>query len=142
MPISRCTAGICHTGGDMTGEERLEAFEKMLETILSQYRTVSEKMAALKAEGKERPSHTASFLPASCSIRQFYPIIRHMAFGRKVKNSACRIKKGRFDMRTAALLDPTFHFSYLYNIVLYRKSSRSMKQRNANGKRHPQVCRI
>lgn len=38
----------------MTGEERLEAFEKMLETILSQYRTVSEKMAVLKAEGKEK----------------------------------------------------------------------------------------
>ena len=41
----------------MTAEERLEAFEKMLETILSQYRTVSEKMAALKAEGKEKIAH-------------------------------------------------------------------------------------
>ena len=38
----------------MTREERLEAFEKMLEAILSQYRTVSEKMAVLKAEGKEK----------------------------------------------------------------------------------------
>ena len=35
-------------------EERLNAFEKMLSDILSQYDSVSEKMMALKAEGKEK----------------------------------------------------------------------------------------
>ena len=34
-------------------EERLIAFEKMLSDILSQYDSVTEKLAALKAEGKE-----------------------------------------------------------------------------------------
>lgn len=35
-------------------EERLNAFEKMLSDILSQYDSVSKKMMALKAEGKEK----------------------------------------------------------------------------------------
>lgn len=33
-------------------EERLNAFEKMLSAILAQYDSVTEKLAALKAEGK------------------------------------------------------------------------------------------
>lgn len=35
-------------------ETRLEAFEKMLEAVLSQYDSVVEKMDKLKAEGKEK----------------------------------------------------------------------------------------
>ena len=35
-------------------EERLNAFEKMLSDILSQYDSVTKKMAALKSEGKEK----------------------------------------------------------------------------------------
>ena len=36
------------------GEKRLEAFEKMLEAILSQYDLVAAKMDKLKSEGKEK----------------------------------------------------------------------------------------
>ena len=35
-------------------EKRLEAFENMLAAILSQYTSTVEKMARLKAEGKEK----------------------------------------------------------------------------------------
>ena len=35
-------------------DERLEAFEKMLNAILFQYNSTVEKMAKLKAEGKEK----------------------------------------------------------------------------------------
>ena len=35
-------------------EERLNAFEKMLSDILEQYDSVTEKLAALKVEGKEK----------------------------------------------------------------------------------------
>ena len=35
-------------------EERLNAFEKMLSDMLAQYDSVTEKLAALKAEGKEK----------------------------------------------------------------------------------------
>ena len=35
-------------------EERLNAFEKMLSDILAQYDSVTEKLTALKAEGKEK----------------------------------------------------------------------------------------
>ena len=35
-------------------EKRLEAFEKMLASVLSQYDTVSQKMAELKEQGKEK----------------------------------------------------------------------------------------
>lgn len=35
-------------------EKRLEAFEKMLKTILLKYDSAGEKMAKLKAEGKEK----------------------------------------------------------------------------------------
>ena len=35
-------------------EKRLESFENMLKAILSQYDSTVEKMAKLKAEGKER----------------------------------------------------------------------------------------
>lgn len=35
-------------------EERLKAFEKMLSDILAQYDLITEKLAVLKAEGKEK----------------------------------------------------------------------------------------
>ena len=35
-------------------EERLNAFKKMLADILAQYDSVTEKLAALKADGKEK----------------------------------------------------------------------------------------
>ena len=35
-------------------EERLNAFEKMLSDILAQYDSVTDKLASLKAEGKEK----------------------------------------------------------------------------------------
>ena len=35
-------------------EKRLEAFEKMLDAALSQYDSTTEKMARLKADGKEK----------------------------------------------------------------------------------------
>ncbi len=35
-------------------EERLNTFEKMLSDILEQYDSVTEKLTALKAEGKEK----------------------------------------------------------------------------------------
>lgn len=35
-------------------EQRLEAFEKMLKAILSQYNSTAEQMNKLKAEGKEK----------------------------------------------------------------------------------------
>ena len=38
----------------MTKEERLTAFEEMLAAILERYETTTEKMTALKAEGKEK----------------------------------------------------------------------------------------
>ena len=43
-------------------EQRLEAFEKMLKAILSQYNSTVEQMNKLKTEGKEKPLPTASFL--------------------------------------------------------------------------------
>ena len=41
-------------GDDMTKEERLAAFEKMFAVILERYETTTEKMTALKAEGREK----------------------------------------------------------------------------------------
>lgn len=35
-------------------EQRLEAFEKMLKAILSQYNSTAERMNKLKAQGKEK----------------------------------------------------------------------------------------
>lgn len=38
----------------MEGEKRLEAFEKMLEEIQKNYKNTEQKMADLKAQGKEK----------------------------------------------------------------------------------------
>ena len=50
---------IRRCGGEITAyrkmdEKRLKAFEDMLATILKQYDDTTEKMAKLKAEGKEK----------------------------------------------------------------------------------------
>lgn len=49
---------IRRCGGKVTGhtmdEKRLKAFEDMLAAILKQYNDTTEKMAKLKAEGKEK----------------------------------------------------------------------------------------
>ena len=49
---------IRRCGGEITGhvmdEKRLKAFEDMLAAILKQYNDTTEKMAKLKAEGKEK----------------------------------------------------------------------------------------
>ncbi len=49
---------IRRCGGEITGrtmdEKRLKAFEDMLAAILRQYDDTTEKMAKLKAEGKEK----------------------------------------------------------------------------------------
>lgn len=42
-------------------EERLNSFGKMLSDILVRYDSVVEKMAAPKAEGKEKPLPTATY---------------------------------------------------------------------------------
>ena len=46
--------GLASTSDITREEERLNAFEKMLSNILAQYASVTEKLAALKAEGKEK----------------------------------------------------------------------------------------
>lgn len=38
----------------MEGQERLEAFEKMLQAVKENYKTADSKMKQLKAEGKEK----------------------------------------------------------------------------------------
>lgn len=49
---------IRRCGGEITGhvmdEKRLKAFEDMLAAILKQYNDTTEKMAKLKADGKEK----------------------------------------------------------------------------------------
>ena len=39
----------------MQVQTRLEAFEAMLAAVMQEYRQTAEKMAALKAQGKEKP---------------------------------------------------------------------------------------
>ena len=46
--------GLASTSDIARVEERLNAFEKMLSDILAQYDSVTEKLAVLKAEGKEK----------------------------------------------------------------------------------------
>ena len=51
--------------------ERLNAFEKMLFDILAQYSSVTEKLAALKAEGKEKTvTYRQLFLQTNCNIKR------------------------------------------------------------------------
>lgn len=52
-------------------EERLIAFEKMLSDILSQYDSVTEKLAVLKAEGKEKTVTYRQLLQTNCNIKRF-----------------------------------------------------------------------
>ena len=46
--------GLTSTSDIAREEERLNAFEKMLYDILAKYDSVTEKLAVLKAEGKEK----------------------------------------------------------------------------------------
>ena len=62
-------------------EKRLEAFEKMLEAILSQYDSTVEKMSRLKLEGKEKTVTYRQFfanklqLQAMLSYYQTYGLV-------------------------------------------------------------------
>ncbi len=55
-------------------EKRLEAFEKMLETVLSQYDSVVAKMAQLKSVGKEK---TATYRQLFASKLQLQMMISY-----------------------------------------------------------------
>ena len=65
-------------------EERLNAFEKMLSDILAQYDSVTEKLAALKAEGKEKTvTYRQLFtnkLQYQTICKKFNLIIPHISF--------------------------------------------------------------
>ena len=55
-------------------DERLEAFEKMLNAILSQYDSTVEKMAKLKGEGKEK---TVTYRQLFASKMQLQAMLRY-----------------------------------------------------------------
>ena len=55
-------------------EERLNAFEKMLSDILVQYDSVTEKLSALKAEGKEK---TITYRQLFTNKLQYQTILSH-----------------------------------------------------------------
>ena len=55
-------------------EERLKAFEKMLSDILAQYDSVTEKLAVLKAEGKEK---TVTYRQLFRNKLQYQTILSH-----------------------------------------------------------------
>lgn len=46
----------------MEGQERLEAFEKMLQAVKENYKTADSKMKQLKAEGKEKTATYRQFM--------------------------------------------------------------------------------
>ena len=70
--IRRCGGEITE---HMMDEQRLRAFEDMLAAILRQYDDTTEKMAKLKAEGKEKTVTYRQLLPISCNFRRCCPII-------------------------------------------------------------------
>lgn len=55
-------------------QERLTAFEKMLSDILAQYDSVAGKLAALKAEGKEK---TATYRQLFANKLQYQTILTY-----------------------------------------------------------------
>ena len=55
-------------------EERANAFEKMLSDILAQYDSVTEKLTALKAEGKEK---TATYRQLFANKLQYQTILSY-----------------------------------------------------------------
>ena len=62
--------------------ERIEAFEKMLADLQEQAEAENQKMAELKAAGKEktekrRPRHTGSISVTGCSIKRCWTCIRN-----------------------------------------------------------------
>lgn len=56
--------------------KRLDAFEKMLKTILSQYESTVEKMAQLKAEGKEKTVTFRQLFASKLQLQAFLSYYR------------------------------------------------------------------
>lgn len=69
-------------------EGRLNAFEKMLSDILAQYDSVTEKLAVLKAEGKEKTvTYRQLFLQTSCNIKRYCRTTGHTVFWIMIRNN-------------------------------------------------------
>lgn len=68
-------------------EERLNAFEKMLSDILAQYDSVIEKLAALKAERKEKTVIYRQLFTKNCNIKRSCRTTRHTDFWRIIRNN-------------------------------------------------------
>ena len=56
--------------------KRLDAFENMLKTILSQYESTVEKMAQLKAEGKEKTVTFRQLFASKLQLQAFLSYYR------------------------------------------------------------------
>ena len=57
-------------------EKRLESFEKMLEDILSKYDTTTEKMAELKADGREKTATYRQLFADKLQLQAFLSYYR------------------------------------------------------------------
>lgn len=71
-------------------EERLNAFEKMLSDILAQYDSVTEKLAVLKAEGKEKTVTYRQIFTNKLqyqTILSYYRTIGHTDFWIMIRNN-------------------------------------------------------
>ena len=55
-------------------EQRLEAFEKMLKAILSQYNSTAEQMNELKAQGKEK---TVTYRQLFANLLQYRTVLSY-----------------------------------------------------------------
>lgn len=55
-------------------EQRLEAFEKMLKAILSQYNSTAEQMNKLKAQGKEK---TVTYRQLFANLLQYRTVLSY-----------------------------------------------------------------
>lgn len=68
-------------------EERLNTFEKMLSDILEQYDSVTEKLTALKAEGKEKTVTYRQLLQTNCNIKRYCLTIGLTVFWIMIRNN-------------------------------------------------------
>lgn len=68
-------------------EERLNAFEKMLSDILAQYDSVTEKLAALKVEGKEKTVTYRQLFTNKLHIKRYCRTTGHMVFWITIRNN-------------------------------------------------------
>ena len=57
-------------------KKRLESFEKMLEDILSKYDTTTEKMAELKADGREKTATYRQLFADKLQLQAFLSYYR------------------------------------------------------------------